>query len=66
MPDDLILADEQIERLNQLARRIESNLSCNASLTSEICSACRLSVVGSMQKYLEIHGYIVTKKEAVP
>ena len=61
MPDDQILTDEQIERLHKLGRRIMSNLTCHTT-----CLHCQLNAVNSMKEYLEIHGYTVTKKEAIP
>ncbi len=66
MPDEPILTDQQIKYLNNLEFLIRYDLSCNTSSNGIPCSACRTSAVDRMKKYLKIHGYTVTRKEAVP
>ena len=56
------LNDVEIEELVFLGKGIIGGLGCNANGEGLPCRSDRIASVRLMERYLEIHGYTVTKK----
>ena len=66
MKDKGILSNQEQEELFRLGDDIQKDLSCDANGTGIPCRTDRLSAVANMKRYLEIHDYIVRRKNRKP
>ena len=57
------LTEKDIERLVKLGGDIQQDLGCDANGTGIPCRTDRLEAVSNMKRYLEIHGYKLTREE---
>jgi len=58
-----ILTTKEVDKLVKLGKDIQAGLSCDANGTGVPCRTDRLDAVSNMKKYLEIHGYNLTREE---
>jgi len=65
MATDILNAKEQ-DKLVKLGDDIQQDLSCDANGTGLPCRTDRLSAVGNMKQYLEVHNYSVIDKNKKP
>jgi hypothetical protein len=63
MSDKSILSNQEQEELFRLGDDIQKDLSCDANGTGIPCRTDRLEAVSNMKRYLEIHGYKLTREE---
>ena len=63
MSDKSILSNHEQEELFRLGDDIQKDLSCDANGTGIPCRTDRLEAVSNMKRYLEIHGYKLTREE---
>ena len=63
MVDKSILNSQEQEELFRLGDDIQKDLSCDANGTGIPCRTDRLEAVSNMKRYLEIHGYKLTREE---
>ena len=63
MSDKSILSNQEQEELFRLGDDIQKDLSCDANGTGIPCRTDRLEAVSNMKRYLEIHGYKLTRED---
>lgn len=56
-----LLNEGEIKELIRLGKNIIQSLSCNANDIAFPCRTDRLQAIESMKKYLEIHGYVISR-----